>query len=495
MEGRINLIDRISPIGNFCTFLKTLRCSYVAYQDIWKIIKEERSKGNFRSLQYIPRLNSSAYESVLCYNNAACSLEQTLHELVIRDNSMALIEGKTSHFPKVHTIFLKFAYYVDAYVMNRYMERLPSATVVDISIKNYGGLNEDQDVTEFDIHVSPKVKKLTVKHPYCYNKFYIYIMKAFPNLQKVNINVRGFDTKKEPMPTEEAVQFLEYLLRVPKFSAFRIPVESQNDVFIGLLDNNRHIKTLDITYVMESLSGSDFVSMESLSDVKDGIVINIFRKGKTSLMLPHIGLVQESGKDLLYLHIDMGIETFGHKAKVLRRKRGIALSSILQRCPRLLGVSIYNTALDAFGIYLEFQESIEIRDYITILGSLIRSSFLSDLSDRVSFTSQFTLTNCQFFDEAANDWIREIDMPHTQFDEIRYEEEILSNKVCLKLIKTICNTVSWYVSKGAYLIACIEKQYEDSVKNKNIPSLFIRCKDVHAVIISLTEIHVVLNLK
>ncbi|KAI8088282.1 hypothetical protein BDF21DRAFT_460437 [Thamnidium elegans] len=490
-EIREALLIYIQIMATFCTFLKTLYMDSSDFQDIWKLIRDERSKGNFTRLQFIPFVKDQTNENILDYGDAAFSLQQTLRELAIYDKNISLDKSKLWHFPNASTVFFKFDDPVDTRFINRHMKWLPSVTGAEIDFNNREP-NQDQVNTESPIHISPHLKQLSVKTFFYSNVLSNYIMKAFPNLQKMIVKVEYICYYQAPMSTDEIVKFLEYLLDIPELSVSCIPVVNQNDVLLGLHGKSRHIKELKISYMgIPYFLGSSYLNIATCPNVKEKIVISVIYKADIPPLLPHIGLMEQSGKDLRYLEINMGLGLFGMISMKPDSENGVTFSGILQQCPHLLGICIQNAILNTFGSQLQLQDRIEIRDYITFNKSLIHSAFLQSLSFYVSYIFQFTLRGCRFMDEVTRGSIREINMANTEFYNIVYDDWALTDKVYLKLTKTINNTISWYMAQDYYINVCTEKDYEDSLQDQDILSLFIRCKDAFQVRISLPKLDVV----
>ncbi|GAA5814190.1 hypothetical protein MFLAVUS_007683 [Mucor flavus] len=461
------------------------------FQEIWKLIKDERLKGNFTKLQVIPSVKDQTEENVLDYHDAAFSLQQTLRELAIYEKNVSLDKSKSWRFPNVSFVFFKLDDLEDVRFINRHMKWLPSATEAEIYFDNCGS-NLDQVNTELATRIFPQVKQLSVKKNFYSNRLSNYIMKAFPNLQKMVVNVKSVFYYQVPMSTNEIVEFFEYILGIPELSVRYIPVGNQNDVMLGLNSKNRRIKKLKISYTyMSYLSGYSYISVATCPNVKERIIFSIIYKANTPPLLPHIGLIEQSGKDLQYLEIDMGLGIFGTISMKPDSDDGVTFSGILRQCPHLLGICIRNAILNTFGTHLQYQDRIEIRDYITFGNLLIHTSCLPSLSFYVPYISQFTLSRCRFMDEVIRGSIREINMASTEFYNIVYDDWESIDKVYLKVTKTINNTISWYMAQDYYINVCAEKDYEDSLPDKDVLSLFIRCKDVFQVRISLPRLDVI----
>lgn len=80
------------------------------------------------------------------------------------------------------------------------------------------------------------------------------------------------------------------------------------------------------------------------------------------MLLSRIRLLQQYGQFLEYIDIDMDLVLPSQKKRALRTNNGVTLSSILRQCPRLIGISICNTALNIIDTNLQFRQSIGISD-------------------------------------------------------------------------------------------------------------------------------------
>ncbi|GAA5800973.1 hypothetical protein HPULCUR_006413 [Helicostylum pulchrum] len=488
---REKLVVYIRCIANFCTFLKSLNMESGDFQGIWNLIKDERLKGNFTKLQAIPFTKDKTNKHILDYNDTIFTLQQTLHELAVYNNSESLDETKLRKFPNINTVFFKLGSYCEVATVNRYMKWLPSVTSIEVDFDNFKFYQNQVD-HEFPIHISPQVKQLSIKYLLCKSMIYSYLMKAFPNLQDLRLKVLINNYDKIAIPTNETVQFLEYLLSVPELYVSYIPVKNQNDVMLGLRSRNKNIKKLKIRYIhISSPRGTSYLTIKTCPNVKERTSIEVFYIDDIPSVLPRIGLIEQSEKYLQYLDIDMGLELSAEK--LIRRglDYGVTLSNILQQSPNLRGICIRNTVLNVFGTHLQ-EDGIEICDYITLANSLIHSSFLPSLSSCASYIFRFRLKNCRFSDEAMRS-TPDIDMSNTRFNNIVYDDydKRLSRKAYLKLTKTINNTISWYLVQDDDVKTCTENDYENSLPDQEIISLSIRCRDVHKVRISLFKLNIV----
>ncbi|GAA5814189.1 hypothetical protein MFLAVUS_007682 [Mucor flavus] len=489
---REKLVVYIQCIANFCTFLKSLDMESGDFQGIWKLIKDERLKGNFTRLQAIPFTKDKTNKHILDYNDTIFTLQQTIHELAVYNNNEPLDETKLRKFPNIDTVFFKLGSYSEVTTINRYMKWLPSVTNIEVDFDNFK-FYLDQVDPEFPKHVAPQVRQLSIKYLLCKSMIYSYLMNAFPNLQKLRLKVLINNYDKIAIPTNETVRFLEYLLSVPELYVSYIPVKNQNDVMLGLRSRNKNIKKLKIRYINIPYSrGTSYLTIKTCPNAQERTSIEVFYIDDIPSVLPRIGLIEQSEKYLQYLDIDMGLELSAVKLIRQGLDYGVTLSNILQQCPSLHGICIRNTVLNVFGAHLQCQDGIEICDYITLINSLIRSSFLPSLSSCASYISRFRLKNCRFSDEATH-LTPYIDMANTKFHNIVYDndDKKLSRKAYLKLTKTINNTISWYLVQDDDVKTCAENDYENSLLNQEILSLSIRCKDVFKVRISLLKLNII----
>ncbi|KAI8088284.1 hypothetical protein BDF21DRAFT_412828 [Thamnidium elegans] len=490
--AREKLVVYIRCIANFCTFLKSLNMESGDFQGIWKIIKDERLKGNFTRLQAIPFMKDKTNKHILDYNDTIFTLQQTLRELAVYNNNESLDESKLRNFPNIDTVFFKLGSYSEVTTINRYMKWLPSVTRIEVDFDNFKFYLNQVD-SEFSIHVSPQVSQLSIKYLLCKNMIYSYLMKAFPNLQNLRLKVLINNYDQITIPTNETVQFLEYLLSVPELYVSYIPVKNQNDVMLAIRSKNRIIKKLKIRYInIPSSRGTSYLTIKTCPNIKERTSIEVFYIDDIPSVLPRIGLIEQSDKYLQYLDIDMGLELSAVKLIRQGLDYGVTLSNILQQCPDLRGICIRNTVLNEFGTHLQCQGGIEICDYITLTNSLIHPSFLPSLSSCASYISRLRLKNCRFTDEATRS-TREIDMSNTEFHNIVYDDDYkgFPKKAYLKLTKTTNNAISWYLVQDDDVKTCTENDYENSLPDQETLSLSIRCKDVYKIRISLLKLNII----
>ncbi|KAI9256106.1 hypothetical protein EDC94DRAFT_616666 [Helicostylum pulchrum] len=492
-ETRETPLVHVQNIATFCTFLKTLDMDCSNLQGVWKLIREERLKGNFTRLQVIPSVKDQTEENILDYQDAAFSLQQTLRELVISTENMSLDESKSCNFPNIDTVFFKFGDSVDASFINKNMKEFPSATGIEIDVENRK-LSQALVNTEFPIHVFPQVKKLSIREHYHSIGLSSYIMKAFPNLQEMIMVDTAVDSSQLTMSTKEAIQFIEYMLCIPELTVGYVPVENQYDVMLGFHDKNRCIDKLKLHYLNESsISDSPILTLKTFPQVKELIQIEVVYQFGIPPLLPRIGLIERSGKNLIFLELDMDIHFDNTVSEILNWNQDVTFSSILQQCPNLSGISILHTVLNTFGTDIRLENRMVISSHLSFTNSLFHTSFLPDLSFWVAHISELILNNCQFIGEAQRGSIRQIDMPNTAFYAITYEDLVSKEEVYLKLTKTISNTVSWYRIQGELTFTCAEQEYENSLQNQDTLSLFIHCKDIFSIEVILPEHNAIFN--
>lgn len=483
----------IQNIATFCTFLKTLDMDSNDLQGVWKLIREERTKGNFTRLQVIPSVKDQTEKDVLEYHDAAFSLRQTLRELVISTENMSLDESKSCNFPNIDTVFFKFGDSIDARFINKNMKEFPLATGIEIDVENRE-LSQVLVDTEFPIHVFPQVKKLYIREHYHSTGLYTFIMKAFPNLQEMVMVDTAIDSSQLTMSTNEAIRFLEYMLCIPEITVGYIPVENQYDVLLGFRDMNRSVDKLKLHYLNESsMSDSPLLTLKTFPQVKELLQIEVVYQFGIPPLLPRIGLIEQSGKNLIFLELDMDIHFDNTASEILNWNQDVTFSSILRQCPNLSGISILHTVLNTFGTDIQFENRMVISSHLSFTNSLFHTSFLPDLSFWVAHISELILNNCQFIGEAPRGSIRQIDMPNTAFYAITYEDLAVKEEVYLKLTKTISNTVSWYRIQGEITFTCAEQEYENSLQNQDTLSLIIQCKDIFSIEVILPEHNAIFN--
>lgn len=187
----------------------------------------------------------------------------------------------------------------------------------------------------------------------------------------------------------------------------------------------------------------------------------------------------------------MGLLLSSQKKRMLTSNNGVTLSYISCKCPHLLGVSIRNTTLNVFGTDIQFKNSIRVAGNLTIRDSMIQSPFLPSLSNYVSYIDKFSISSCEITGTASKNPKREIDTANTTLGTVLYEANIPLSKVYLEFSTSIS---SWYVSEDSRFVACAEREYLNSLGNKRVLSVMIKCKTLSTVQIRLCRVNAILSL-
>ncbi|KAG2235896.1 MAG: hypothetical protein JSY10_17815 [Paenibacillus sp.] len=482
--SRESALAYIHYIAVFCPFLKTLNMDATDFRDVcvWKAIRDERLGGNFTRLQVMPLVEEETENTILYYNDAIYSLQQTLRELVFYNKNLSLDESKLRGFPNMDLVMFKFDGFSDMHFVCEKMKWFPSATNIEMFVGNYVS---NQDQIGFPVHVFPQVEKFLIDEHYYRAGISSYIMNAFPNLQELNIAARNTYPGQLVLPTKVAVPFLEYLVGVSEFYVYYIPIADQHSAMLGFYGKKRRISKLKIGYLCIPSCHPHFISLNTDPKVKELIEIQVGYRLILPPLLPEIGLIEQSGENIEFLELDMGIHSFDMISAALRSKQGVCLSRILQRCPHLRGISIWNTCFNLFGRDLILHGRIKISDHLSFNNSLINTMFLQNMSSSVYFISEFTLNNCRFNDNTLTEFSRVINMPDTEFRTITYEERLQKEKIYLQLTKTQTRSTNWHRIEDGGTFICTKQEYENSLITQNTLSLTVCCKNIFEVNIIL----------
>ncbi|KAI9270104.1 hypothetical protein EDC94DRAFT_656283 [Helicostylum pulchrum] len=406
---------------------------------IWKVVKSERPRGRFSKLQVIPLMHPETYNDIVQYNHVAWSLRNTLRELEVYFTSLEVV-----HFYLNNHV----------YKIEQQLKESGSLRSVNMTYDERTPVYDELEKIYPNVQVLPQVKQLEIRgFPYDCD-MYPYVMQVFSNLDIIRLPV--IDSEQAgtvpPLSTEVAPQFVRYLLRIASVSVTYIPFKNLEQVMMEFYNRERIIKRFTVQYHnnMKDARCSSYISVSD--NVKYGMYIDVnYAKESSRIILPRVGMIEHNGDNFQDITMNMGFD----------------FDDI-----ELLAVS--STQED--GLYLQ-QQNISFVRRLRSNSSLAYGSFLLDMSFHLPFIDEFVVTRCRF--DGENEKNITIDMSGTTFTDIVYNGDYnFIVKVYLKLATLENNTSSWLAVKNNQFNTCTENEYQNSLQNTKIISLFIQCKQI-----------------
>ncbi|KAI9262896.1 hypothetical protein EDC94DRAFT_659200 [Helicostylum pulchrum] len=472
------VISTFRKIALYFTELKAVYHYFRFVDEIWKLVKTERSKGQFGKLQVIPFKWSPDYDDIVQYNDMAWGLKNSLRELKIYDVNPAPVENteRLSHFPAVDTFQFKLSDFNNVYSIDQQLKKSRSVRSVDvdsIGFKNYTFYAPIRNSSS--VNVLPYTRQLDIKKTLYDSKMFSYIMQVFPNLNKITLTPNS--KTMAPLSTEITIQFLRYLLRIRNISVTDIPLQNTDQVLMGFYDQKSIVNRLDIIYSQDKEGGFSNVSIDTHNS--KSIYINVkCLKESPKIILPRIGMIEKNVDNVQCIRMLMGfdIDIPDNVDLLVNQEDDDRLSNIFSKCPNLKVIYIASTILRTFGTSLQ-EKKIPFIEKVDLNSSLVYGSFLFDMSFHFPFIDQFEINLCRFDGETKDNVT--VNMPDTKFTNITYGDFTEINKLYLKLITIENNTTSWFVGNIDGSNTCTENEYQNSLQDRKSLSLFIQCKQVN----------------
>ncbi|GAA5817206.1 hypothetical protein MFLAVUS_010749 [Mucor flavus] len=477
------IINSFRKIAFYFTEINSIYTNFSYQNEIWQAVKSERSEGRFAKLHVIPFKPTANYNDIVQYNDVAWDLRDNLRELEVYDVNPVPAKNteRLSHFTSVDAVYFKLRDFNNVYTVDQQIKKNGSVRSVDVVCVGFTNDTYHTPVTlDRDVHILPYIKQLDVRRFLYDCNIYSYVMQVFPNLDKISLTTRKIpDTRTvQSLSTDAAIQFMKYLLRISLLYVTYIPFEDLETVLMEFYDHKRIIKNLDIQYTQNNVTARHSSYLSMWTYIKDRLNIEV-RYGKEGprFILPRLGMIEKNGKNFQRIKMDMGFDVDALKTFVsLGDQSDGRLSNFLSTCPNLKNIYIARTLLRTFGTGLEEQKMPFLQE-VELNTLLVYGSFLFDISSHLPSIDNFTINNCRFDDETEDNNIT-INMPDTDFANIIYSASIYIRSLYLKLTTVENNTTRWFVgNKGCYN-TCTENKYQNSLRDKNILSLFIQCKQV-----------------
>ncbi|GAA5804844.1 hypothetical protein HPULCUR_010352 [Helicostylum pulchrum] len=226
---------------------------------------------------------------------------------------------------------------------------------------------------------------------------------------------------------------------------------------------------------MEATRYFSYLSVGADKKYEISICIN-YAKESSRLILPRIGMAEYNGDNFQDIKMDIGFDFDAIDLLVLSSTQEDNLPSILSKCINVKNISVTCTLLRSFDISLQLQNIPFVRR-LELDRSLVYGSFLLDMSFHLPFIDEFVVNQCRFDGESKKNIT--IDISDTTFTKIVYNVDYdFLVKVYLKLTTLENNTTSCFVAKDHLFNTCTENEYQNSLQNTRILSLFIKCKQI-----------------
>ncbi|GAA5800968.1 hypothetical protein HPULCUR_006408 [Helicostylum pulchrum] len=484
-----SLLLYFSNIFGACTGLKRIYIDPAIINLIWNEPSFDATQTHNSNLELVPSLKHRYPKNNHMYHTAACLLHSTLRELLFYiDNSSVIEKVGLEYFTRLRSLYIKFSNSKDVFTVGKIVKNCSS--VMSIELLYEGSHTNQEAVWTTDvctpIYISPYIKQLLVKYILYDTRVYSYLMQTFPCLVDISLRFKPITDEQVPMlvqaPTDVIIKFIRYLINIPTVYVPYIPILDLGDFLVKICDNSGTIKYLSLRYKQINEMGCpSYIAISSSLKEKEKMNVGIYYKQDEPVILPRIGLIKQSGNNLKYLKVDMGMNVISMKSIVTDLINDATFSDILTQCPNLQTIYIRCALLYNFGTSLQHQKKLVFNGNVGLYRSLINYSFLSSLSFNISYISTFTMESCQFIEDNYDNTNIAMDMPDTKFVNIIYSDYVRTGQVYLKLVKTADSSTFWFVGNKDYYEKCNEREYEISRKSKHSLSLFIRCKDVTTI--------------
>ncbi|GAA5805930.1 hypothetical protein HPULCUR_011456 [Helicostylum pulchrum] len=498
----VNAYTIITSFHTIALHFKEINNLYTnfSYQDeIWKAVKRERSEGRFAKLHVIPFKPTASYNDIVEYNDTAWDLRDNLRKLEVYDVNPVPTQNteRLSHFASVDAVYFKLRDFNNVYTVDQQIKKAGSVRSVDVVCVGFTHDTYHMPVVttlDRNVHVLPYIKQLDVRRFLYDCNIYSYVMQVFPNLDKISLTTRKIpDARIVPsLSTDVAIRFLKYLLRIPLLYVTYIPFDDLEQVLMEFYDHERTINQLDIQYTQNNGTRRVSAHLSMWTYIKDKINIEVnYGQESPRFILPRIGMLEQNGKDFQHIKMDMGysiddIKLFAHQGDQSNDR----LSNFFSKCPNLKTIYIACTLLHTYGTDLE-ERKIPFLQEVELNALLVYSSFLLDMSCHLPFIDKFSINNCRFDGETEDNV--SINMPYTKFTSIIYIDSIYISCLYLKLSTVGNNTTRWFVGNKSCYNTCTENEYQNSLRDKNILSLFIQCKQVDCIRFSIFGFNLVIK--
>ncbi|MBM6385825.1 MAG: hypothetical protein JSY10_17855 [Paenibacillus sp.] len=502
-EAIRSLILCFSDLLDACTGLKRIYLDPAIINLIWTEPGFNAIQKPHSELELIPSLKHRYPKSNQMYHIASFLLHSTLRGLLLYiDNSSMVEKIGLKYFTKLHSLYIRFDNSREVFTIGKIIGNCSSVRSIELQYEGYH--TNKEAVWTIDvctpIYISPYIKQLLIKYILYDTRIYSYLMQTFPCLVDISLRFKPITDKQVPMlvqaPTDMIIKFIRYLINMPTVYVPYIPILDLGGFLIKVCDKSGTIKYLSLRY--KQINGMGCPSYIAISSnlkekEKEKMDIGIYYKQDEPAILPRIGLLQQSGNNLKYLKVDMGMNVINMKSIVTDLINDATFSDILTQCPNLQTVYIRCALLYNFGTSLQHKKKLVFNDNVGFYRSLINYSFISSLSFHISYISTFTMESCQFIEDNYDNTNIAIDMPDTQFVNIIYGDYVHTGQVYLKLVKTVDNSTFWFVGNKDYYEKCNEREYEISRKSKHSLSLFVRCKDVTTIDINAGRFNIIVT--
>ncbi|KAG2229261.1 hypothetical protein INT48_002839 [Thamnidium elegans] len=493
------IITSLRKIALYFTEINSIYTNFSFQDEVWQAVKIQRSEGRFAKLHVIPFKPAAKYDDIVQYNDMAWNLQDTLRELEVYDANPVPAQNteRLSHFTNVDTVYFKLRDFNNVYTVDQQIKKARSVRSVDVVCVGFTNDTYHTPVTlNRNAQVLSYIKQLDVRRFLYDRNIYSYVMQVFPNLNKISLTPRKIPEARDvqPLSTDVAIQFTKYLLRISLLYVTYIPFEDLEQVLMEFYDNKRIIKDLDIQYTHDSekIRYSSYLSIWTYIKDKINIEVN-YGKESPRFILPRIGMIEQNGDDFQHIKMDMGFDVDVDVLEILANQGDQdddLLSNFLSKCPNLKTIYIARTLLRTFGTGLE-EKKIPFLQEMELNTLLVYDSFLFDMSSHLNFIDKFAINTCRLSDETKDNV--SINMPDTKFTSITYSDSIHINSLYLKLSTVEDNTTRWFVGNRGDYDTCTENEYQNSLRDKDILSLFIQCKQVDCVSFSIYGFNLVIK--
>ncbi|GAA5814196.1 hypothetical protein MFLAVUS_007689 [Mucor flavus] len=485
-----------------CTGLKRIYIDPAIINLIWNKPSFDVIRTRCSDLELILSLKHRYHIRDEVYLTAACLLHSTLRELLFYiDNSSMVEEIGLEHFTRLHSLYIKYSRSKDVFTVGKIVENCSSVKSIELLYEGFHTNQEAVWTTDVCTHIytSPYIKQLLIKYILYDTRIYSYLMQTFPCLVDISLRFKPVTDEQVPMlvqaPTDMIITFIRYLINIPTVYVPYIPILDLGDFLTKICDKSGTIKYLSLCYKqINGMGCPSYAAISSNSKEKETMMnVGIYYKQDEPVILPRIGLIKESGNNLKYLKVDMGMNAISVKSIVTDLINDATFSDILTQCPNLQTIYIRCALLYNFGTRLQHQNKLVFNGNVGFYRTLIGYSFISSLSFNISYISTFTIEYCRFIEDNYDNTNIAIDMPDTKFDNIIYGDYVRTGQVYLKLVKTVDSSTFWFVGNKDYYEKCNEHEYEISRKSKHSLSLFVRCKDVKTIDINAGRFDIVVT--
>lgn len=497
-----DLLPCFSDIFVACPGLKRIYIDPSIINLIWNQPSRNVIRTHCSDLEIVLSLKHRYHIHDEVYHTAACLVHSTLRELLFYiDNSKMIEEIGLKRFKRLHSLYIKFSRSKDVFTVGKIVKNCSSVKSIELLYEGFHTNQEAVWTTDVctPIYISPYIKQLFIKYILYDTRIYSYLMQTFPCLVDISLRFKPVTDKQVPMlvqaPTDMIVTFIRYLINIPTVYVPYIPILDLGDFLIKISDKSGTIKYLSLRY--KQINGMGCPSYTAISsNMKEkektmNVVINY--KQDEPVILPRIGLIKQSGNNLKYLKVDMGMNAISMKSIVTDLINDATFSDILTQCPNLQTIYIRCALLYNFGTRLQHQKKLVFNGNVGFYRTLISYSFISSLSFNISYISTFTMEYCRFIEDNYDNTNIAIDMPDTKFVNIIYGDYVRTSQVYLKLVKTVDSSTFWFVGNKDYYEKCNEHEYEISRKNKHSLSFFVRCKDVKTIDINAGRFNILVT--